>query len=61
MTSSELLVQAIEKMQRDLDWRGPNGKVLGHIVLKRAHAHAIVEAFVSKIVEIARREEDHDC
>ena len=56
----EVLVAAIEKMQRDLDWRGPNGKVMGHIVLSRAHAYAIVEAFVTKIIELARQGEDVD-
>ena len=60
MTRPELLVEAIEKIQRDLDWRGPNGKVMGHVVLNRAQAYAIVETLVTKIVEIARREEDND-
>ena len=35
----------IYKIKEQLAWRGPNGKVMGHIVLTRADAERLVEDF----------------
>ena len=33
---------ALDKITEQLEWRGPNGKQMGHIVLKRELAQSIV-------------------
>ena len=35
----------IRKMKEALAWRGPNGRVMGHIVLLRRDAEALVEDY----------------
>lgn len=32
------IADVLSKLKRDLDWRSPNDKTLGHIVLTRAEA-----------------------
>ena len=34
--------EALKKIQADLDWRGPNGHPMGHVVLKRELAEALM-------------------
>jgi hypothetical protein len=34
---------AIEKIMEQLAWRGPSGKVQGHIIITREHAEEIIE------------------
>ena len=36
------LQEVLDKMAHDLDWRGPTGKPLGHIVLSRDDASTLV-------------------
>lgn len=39
----ELAVQAVRKIERDLQWRGPNpGSMHGHVVLRRELAEALL-------------------
>jgi hypothetical protein len=40
--TSEFLTSAIKKLERDLAWRGPNGKMMSHIVLERAQAVVVL-------------------
>ena len=35
--------QAIEKMRADLEWRGPNDRVMGNICLPRDGAQALIQ------------------
>jgi len=32
----------IEKIVADLEWRGPNGKAMGHVVLTRTQAERVL-------------------
>lgn len=34
--------EMLAKMKADLDWRGPNGKAMGHIVVTREQAIALM-------------------
>lgn len=36
---------ALEEIKRQLDWRGPTGKMQGHIVIRREEAEALWEEF----------------
>jgi hypothetical protein len=40
-----LATAAIDKLRTDLEWRGPNGGKMGHVVLKREHAEALANLF----------------
>jgi len=41
----------MEKIRRDLQWTGPTGRTLQHIVIERAHAEELVRHF--SILQIA--------
>lgn len=34
--------QLIAKLEEDLNWKGQNGKVAGHVLFKRAEAEALI-------------------
>ena len=36
-------VDALERLKTELAWRGPNGKAMGHAMLPRHQAEALVE------------------
>jgi hypothetical protein len=38
-----LIADAIHKMDRDLEWRGPNNRAMGHVVLTRDLARAVLD------------------
>jgi hypothetical protein len=38
------LGEAMASLQSQLVWRGPTGRVMGHIVLEREHAAALLAA-----------------
>lgn len=35
--------QAIAKIRHELDWRGPTGKTMGHVVMERKLAEALLK------------------
>jgi len=35
--------QALDQLQAQLDWRGPNGRQQGHIVISRDHAQVLLD------------------
>lgn len=38
-----VLEEAIKKIRDDLDWRGPNGKTMGYVMVSRAQAIALLQ------------------
>jgi len=36
-------MEAVEKIVSDLEWRGPNGKTMGHVVLTREQAEDLLK------------------
>lgn len=49
-SESPLHVQAIDKLRADLEWHGPSGKVMGHVVLPRALAQALLKAIDDDVI-----------
>lgn len=43
----ELLAAAIKKLYDDLQWRGPNGRQMAHVVLERRHAEVLHKLLVT--------------
>lgn len=39
--SAQSLSEVLEEVNKQLTWVGPNGKVMGHVVLKRAKAEVL--------------------
>lgn len=37
------LAEALAKIEQEIDWRGPNGRVMGHVVLPRRLAEVVRE------------------
>lgn len=48
---------ALDKLQADLDWRGPSGRAMGHVVLTREQARALRDGVVGLRAENAKLRE----
>ena len=51
---------ALAKITEQLAWRGPNGKTMGHVVLKREVADALQKYIDDLIEQLAEHEADLD-
>jgi hypothetical protein len=54
-------VDAMRKIEADLDWRGPSGKRMGHIVLSRREARCLAlfaDAMAEQVVDLSDRIEE---
>lgn len=49
-THDERMRAALAAMKEQLDWRGPTGRPMGHVVLEREHA-AVVFAALKDAIE----------
>jgi hypothetical protein len=45
------IADVLSEIKRQLDWRGPNGKPQGHIVLPRDQAEYLHQATIAVIIE----------
>jgi hypothetical protein len=45
VTDDDEVRRVMERIREQLDWRGPTGKVLGHVVLSRADAEILMRAY----------------
>jgi len=43
------IISGLEEIKSQLDWKGPNGKVAGHIVLKRENAVTLFKGVLALI------------
>jgi hypothetical protein len=46
-------IEVLQKIRADLEWRGPNGNVLGNIVLPRAAAEALLNETEAEAILVA--------
>jgi hypothetical protein len=49
--TTEHAERAVQKMLGDLAWRGPTGRGMGHVVITRAQAIAVIEAMNHHVPE----------
>lgn len=45
------IADVLSEIKRQLDWRGPNGRPQGHVVLPRAMAEYLRDATLNIIIE----------
>ena len=51
-----MLQDILDELIHQLDWVGPNGKVMGHVVLKRSDAADLVREICTMQIELRKRQ-----